>query len=150
MTAKRIDRGPLFLIALSSAICVESYKLGLGTYSSPKPGFFPFLIGILLGGLATATLLAGLFAARPEASRRSPIPVRRMLALTANVLAYPFLLDKAGFIISTAILIGFLLKVLEAKSWWVTVCVAIGVSVITQFFFKGVLRVQLPQGFLVF
>jgi hypothetical protein len=150
MTKKRIDRGLLFLIALSSAICVESYKLGLGTYGSPKPGFFPFLLGILLGGLATATLLASLFAARPAASRKRPIPMRRMLALTANVLAYPFLLDRVGFSISTAILIAFLLKVLEAKSWWITVSVAIGVSFITHFFFKGVLRVQLPQGFLVF
>jgi putative tricarboxylic transport membrane protein len=145
---KKIDKGLLFFIAFSCVICVESYKLGLGTYSSPMAGFFPFLVGILLGGLATIALFSAIFMPGSSDKYEIIIPVKRILPLSLAVLAYALLLDKLGFVISTFILVAFLLRVLEGKSWWITISVAIAVSFFTQFFFKGFLRVQLPQGFL--
>jgi len=149
-TKTKVDRGLLFIILVSLIICVESYKLGLGTFSLPKSGFFPFVVGISLGGLATVSLLASLFSTGVTKTHKISIPMKRMLPLTLSILAYSFLLDKLGFITSTSILIVFLVKVLENKSWWITVPVGIGVSLFTHFIFKGLFRVQLPPGFMGF
>ncbi len=46
------QRSSLFWLAAGLAIAVYSRKYGLGTLSSPGPGFLPFLTGLAIAGLA--------------------------------------------------------------------------------------------------
>jgi putative tricarboxylic transport membrane protein len=49
----------LFLTALSIGACVKAYRLGLGSGSSPGPGFIPLAIAALLGLMSICLCLRG-------------------------------------------------------------------------------------------
>ena len=46
------QRSSLFWLVIGLAIALYSMKYGLGKFSSPGPGFMPFLSGLILAGLA--------------------------------------------------------------------------------------------------
>ena len=144
---RRINLVLLVLIFLSVAICVESYRLGMGTFNKPGSGLFPFITGLLIGVLSTVRQFS------PGEQNRIPnvsAPLNRMLLMAAALFVYAFLLDKIGFILSTILLIVFFLRVIEAKSWIVTALIAIPTPFCTYLVFKVLLRVQMPIGFIGF
>ncbi len=144
---RRVNLFLLILIFLSVAICVESYRLGMGTFNKPGSGLFPFITGLLIGVLATVRQLSvGEQNRIPNVSA----PPNRVLSLAAALFVYAFLLDKIGFILSTILLIVFFLRVIEAKSWIVTALIAILTPFCTYLVFKILLRVQMPIGFIGF
>ena len=146
---KTTDISLIFFILFSAAICVESYKLGLGSFNAPNPGLFPFLISIMLGVLATFRLLVSLFLGIANVPKIST-PLKRIFPLMASFFAYPILTNELGFVIPTFLLVVFLLKVIEAKSWRVTIVVSVGLVFFTYLIFKILLGIQLPRGFIGF
>jgi putative tricarboxylic transport membrane protein len=147
---RRLDTSLIFFICLSIAICVESYKLGIGTVGKPRSGFFPFLMGGSIGVLATTLQLVRIFTKRVTANLNLSVPYKRILPLMASLFVYVFLLDLLGFVIPTFFLVLFFLKAIESLSWKVTGVVAIGIASLTYFIFSFLLRVQLPRGFMGF
>ena len=130
-------------------MCVESYKLGLGSFNAPKVGLFPFLLSIVLGVLATFRLLTSLFLGIDNVPKIF-IPVKRIFPLMAAFFIYPILADKLGFVIPTFLLVFFLFKVIEAKSLRVTIVVSVGLVFFTYLIFKILLGIQLPRGIIGF
>ena len=133
---KKIDVSLIFFIILSVAICIESYKLEIGTFSAAKAGTFPFFAGLILGILSVAQLL---FDFLPQ-----------KVCHTIKILAYTLLMDKLGFFITTLFFIAFLLKVIESKSWLVVTLVAVSITLFTHLVFKVWLDVPLPKGVIGF
>jgi hypothetical protein len=56
--------------------------------------------------------------------------------------------EWAGFLVSTALFIGFLLLSIEAKKWYVVVSIALASSGLTYLLFEIILQTRLPRGFL--
>jgi hypothetical protein len=50
-------RTGLFFILFSLYVCIESWRLGVGSFFRPGAGFFPFYSGALLGVLSLALAL---------------------------------------------------------------------------------------------
>jgi len=46
-----------FSLILGVSICIESYRVSLGDFHNPGPGFFPFLIGLSIAALSLALLV---------------------------------------------------------------------------------------------
>ena len=46
-----------FCLILGVSICIESYRVSLGDFHNPGPGFFPFLIGLAIAVLSSALLV---------------------------------------------------------------------------------------------
>ena len=67
-----------------------------------------------------------------------------------NLLSLKTALEKAGFMISTFLLIFLLLKTIEAKRWFVATFVGIAASLGTYAMFELWLHVRLPKGILGF
>jgi putative tricarboxylic transport membrane protein len=148
--AKRIDKSLFFFILLSAVICFESLKLGLGTFSNPAPGLFPFLTGAILGGLSVIWLVINLLPGAHWEGIKISISWRRVVPMLGGLFLYSILLEFLGFFLATFLLIISLLKGIERRSWVSSGLVALGISIFSYVVFRIWLRVQLPEGFLGF
>lgn len=145
---KRYDRiTSLVCIAVAVAICFQSYRLSLGSWRSPGPGFFSFWTGVLLGGISIIVYLKARLSKSQEEASWFPRKRWRVLVLVLSALfAYALLLEVLGFLMTTFLLLLFLFKVIEPERW----IVAIGGSLLTTLcsyaLFALWLQVQLPKG----
>jgi putative tricarboxylic transport membrane protein len=101
-------------------IAFEGYRLELGAFYDPKPGFFVFWAGIILSSLSMALLLQTFFSPKEEdrilwKGVRWSKGVRLMASLFVYALVFPWL----GFISSSLLLLLFLFKGLQPMSWQV-------------------------------
>jgi putative tricarboxylic transport membrane protein len=147
---KKIDGSLIFFILASGAICVESYKLGLGTFNQPLPGFFPFITGAVLGILSAVQLWLNLSYSGKMEWMKISIAWRRVLSLFGALLAYAFIMEFLGFSLSTFLFVLFLIKGIEGKPWLTAGSAALGVAVFMHVVFRVWLQVQLPPGWVGF
>jgi Na+-transporting NADH:ubiquinone oxidoreductase subunit NqrB len=148
--AKRIDKSLFFFILLSAVICFESFKLGLGTFSNPASGLFPFLTGAILGSLSVIWLVINLLPGAHWEGIKISISWRRVVPMLGGLFLYSILFEFLGFFLATFLLIISLLKGIERRSWVSSGLVALGISIFSYVVFRIWLRVQLPEGFFGF
>ncbi len=129
---------------------MESYPLGIGSLGAPLPGFFPFLTGILLGGISGSKLLTSLWSTKVGERLEIQIVWRRVLPLLGGFLGYILVMDVVGFSLATFLFVFLVLQKIEAKPWWVAALAAGGISSSLYFTFRVFLQVQLPDGFMGF
>jgi len=143
----RADRwsGPA-LFVLSLYVFFESWRLGLGTYFRPGPGFFPFYSGLLLGALALILTFRA-FRGAPERAEAwgEWIP---MLLVSLAMLGFALLLNRLGFLVTAFLFIGFLLRGIERRGWIISLGVAAVTALAAHALFDLWLRAQLPAGIL--
>jgi hypothetical protein len=120
----------------------------LGTARNPGAGFLPLLVG--LGLLVCSCLYLYQVARQPRAAfeEEEPVKERQILlpaGIAAVVLVYPFLLRHLYFILTTALCLLVLLRLLRFKGWTFSLLAAIAVTIVTYllFFRAGVI---LPSG----
>jgi putative tricarboxylic transport membrane protein len=150
---QKLDRfSSLFWIGLSLVIAIHSYRLGIGSVGNPGPGFIFFYAALFIA-LMAILLLVGSWTKREEeagAGVFENVHWVKVLLPFAYILLYALALEKAGFIISTFLLIFLLLKTIEAKGWPVAIFVGLTASLGTYAMFELWLRVRLPKGILGF
>lgn len=147
--------GSLFWAAVGGAFSVGALKYRLFKGAVPGAGFLPFLAGVILVALALALFISAVrsrgnkagmasnerFFAHPESWKKV------LLALTA-LLAYWVVLEHLGFLITTYLLLLFLLRVIEPQKWLVAVATALVATTFSYALFNLWLKVQLPKGIL--
>lgn len=136
------------VMAFSAFIAWESWN-NLEYYTSlgPGAGFFPFWLGVGLGGLGLAWLIqVSRPAGRPPEGAFLPdrAGVTRILALVAAVLAVAGVMNLLGFQVSMFVFLVFTLLVLGKQPLWLTGVIALLGSVGIFRLFGGYLDVQLP------
>src|SRR3990172_7080625 len=86
----------LFFALFSLYICVESVRLGLGTYQRPGPGFVPFCAGTILGVLSLAPMFVALFG---RTQTQEPWHNRgQILMVFLSMLVFTLLIEWLGFV----------------------------------------------------
>jgi putative tricarboxylic transport membrane protein len=141
----------VILFALAIAAIGYGSKMPFGKLSSPQAGFFPVLIAILLAVLSLI-LLGQTLKRRPE--KQTPVPPNpawggRPLFLTIGVLfAFTLFFEYLGYLISTFLLMAFLLGAIGSKKWWVMFLVAFFTTMISYLLFGVLLNTPLPSGLL--
>jgi len=150
---QKLDRfSGLFWVILSLVIAIHSHRLGVGSVSNPGPGFIFFYAALFIG-LMAMLLLVGSWTGKEEeagAGVFENVHWVKVLLPFAYILLYALALEKAGFIISTFLLIFLLLKTIEAKRWSVAAFVGIAASLGTYTIFELWLHVRLSKGVLGF
>lgn len=146
------QRSSLFWLAAGLAIALYSGNYGLGSFSSPGPGFLPFLTGLAIAGLALVVFLQQLSSRSREKMtdlwRRGNWPNVSMVmgALVLYTLLFQFL----GFLLDTFWLIAFLLRVMEPMGWKKCLTGAVAASGGAYLVFQIWLKAQLQAGVLGF
>jgi putative tricarboxylic transport membrane protein len=134
---------------LGLAVCLGSLKYRLGTPASPGTGFMPFLTGAAMCffsgiGLIQATLR------RRRGEKWFPllrgVAWRNALVILVSLLAYVLLLKIMGFVITTAVFIAFLLRVISPQRWSVVFVTSVLTAFASYLLFDVWLKAQLPKG----
>jgi putative tricarboxylic transport membrane protein len=138
--------GGLALCALSVAAGIGSVSLRIGSPTEPQSGFFPFAGSMLLFVFSLVIILQGLWGPRKE--RDTGGEIRRPAALVLVMIALVAALNPLGYVVSTFIASGFILRIMGVKSWRKLVITGLCLSVGTYILFDKLLGVDLPVGFL--
>jgi putative tricarboxylic transport membrane protein len=140
----------VFWLLFSIYIAVESYRLDLGDWHDPGPGYFPFGAALLFGSMALVVFIKSLKKASDFKALFVPgEKVRRLnviLVLIAMVL-YTVLLDRVGFALCTFLIIVFFIKVVALQRWAKSLLMALGMAVGSYLLFNVFLKAPLPRGF---
>jgi hypothetical protein len=135
------------IVATSIAIFLylSARDLPFGTVSAPDSGFFPKILSVLLAVLGLAMML------RPTAGEHQHNRfTRRSWAVPLGavvLLAYAALLNRVGFVLSTILVLFFLMTAYGRLRWIVALAASVSAVIICYLGFTE-LGVPLPQGIL--
>jgi len=136
--------GALVAVAIGIAGVVLSLDYGLGSLRSPGPGLWPFVISVVITGMALAVLVVGRRLDDSEAfTRASVLPVAGVVTFIGLALLMPVI----GFEIPSLLLCAVWLRFLGGETWRSTVVVSIGTVAAFYFLFLYGLRIPLPHLF---
>ena len=135
------------------AVVYGSYKLGPGTLRHPGPGFLTFWSGFIFCFLSVLVFLrAGIVSGKEETKTVKQLweglnwSKAGIVALA--ILLYALTFTYLGFLISTILLLLFLLRALEPGNWKTAIVGATLASFVSFIVFDLWLLVQLPHWFL--
>jgi putative tricarboxylic transport membrane protein len=132
------------LIGFGSFIIYQALSLPYSSEFGPGPGFFPRWVGI--GIVVCSVVMLCAYALREDAGmERVRIAARALGAWSAFVVALIFL-PLLGFGLSLGLLTAFLILVLDRRSPWTALAVALGLSFGFHLIFVVALGVSLPVG----
>ncbi len=137
---------PLVLLTLALAMGIAAHRLGLGSLSSPGPGFFPFLNAVGLGLTALVLVVQAHHRARRDGESGSPWPM--VLGLTAGIAAYGILVDHLGFPLMSFLFLLLCWVVVAREPLWRSVMLAAVTAAAAYLLFDRLLGVRLPRGLL--
>ena len=141
----------LFWILLGGAITISSFFYGVGSFSTPGPGFITFLAGAFL------TILSALLFFSSARSKGGGESVRSLwegrqtgkaFYILALLVAYMFLVTPLGFFLSTFLLLVLLFRVQATYSLRIVIFLSAASTVASIIVFDVWLGVQLPRGFM--
>ncbi len=125
----------------------------IGAWNEPGPGFLPFWGGMVLAVMSGALLLHTFWGKLPPITQSffpRPDSWKRVAATFAALIVYNLLLTPLGFMLTTFLFIGFLVRFIFPQTWTRTL-VAAGLSALAaRLLFINFLETQLPRGFLGF
>ena len=136
------------MFIFSVAVMVGGGRMPPSNTFGPGAGFLPFWLGVAMAILAVILLVS---ATREPAMAGGPSPFptgRPVIAILETVVAlaaFILLLEPLGFLLATALLTAFLLKVVEREGWATTLVVAVANAAGLYIVFKILLGVSLPK-----
>jgi putative tricarboxylic transport membrane protein len=135
----------LFFLAVGIVFMIGAVKLKVGVPTEPRPGFFPFIDGIILTGLSILFLIEawGGKSGETRAFGKMGGPVLVVLTLVLYVAT----IETLGYVITTTILSAVVLNVMETKPR-VLVLMSLILAVASYLLFDRLLGVTLPRGLL--
>jgi len=141
---------PVVFLLLSAWICVEAVQVPLGSFRMPGAGFFPLGLGLTLGVLSI--VLLGMNLRRPADGVTFLGPPKRseVLYLVGSLVAAVWLFERAGFVITMALFVAVVLRVLGRMSWVKVVVLGMVSSLTAYVVFSRLLLIALPSGVLPF
>jgi hypothetical protein len=151
MNKDQASSGFFFFIGLAIALGAVRYKLG--TFSAPDSGLMPFLVGLAISFLAVIGFIHATLERRQGTGWVSPLKQvgwERVLIVLAALAGYILLVKTLGFLICTALFIGFLLRAVVPQRWSTVLAVALITALVSYGIFQVWLKAQLPGGILGF
>ena len=124
---------------------IGAVKLKIGVPTEPRPGFFPFIDGIILIALSTLFLIRAWGGRAGESYTFGKMGGPILVVLT--LILYVATLESLGYVITTTILSAVVLKVMETKPR-ILVLVSLILAVVSYLLFDRLLGVTLPRGLL--
>jgi putative tricarboxylic transport membrane protein len=148
----RADRiSGIFWLFFSGFICIESYRLGLGSLHQPGPGFLFFWTASAMGILSIAVIIRAWTAKKttePESHIFAKGNALKVIFVLLALFLYAFFMEALGFIPITLLLFVFLLGIIEKKGWAFAILVSVVVTGVSYLVFEVWLKSQLPEGLL--
>ncbi len=147
---RRWDRiASVVLLVCGGLLAFGALKLDRGDFNQPGPGFLP------LGGAGLLILLSLAYAVssfrRAPDGEESPWPKlnrARLVVVMTSLALYCAVLESAGFILSTFVLMAVLFAVADPERWVAGLVKAALSTAVAYVVFEKLLMVQFPAGLL--
>jgi len=147
---KKYDRTCSILgIIFGATVVVLASAMPMGRISKPGPGFMPFWVGSILILLSILLWVSsGLGKNHSEKVQFLSGEGRwaSVIWTAGALLAFGFLVEPLGFILSSLVLLFFLFRFIGNQRWGIVVLATVLVTVAAYGLFKVGLKVQLPRG----
>ncbi len=137
--------GGLFWLALGAFVTWSGSDLGLGQLRDPGSGFFLFYLGLMMMGLSLA-IITNAFREPGEsvAALWSGTRWMRVSAVVVLLLAYGFLFEPVGFLITSTVLLLVLMIFVDRVDLRAAIPLSILVPLGCWYVITHVLKIQLP------
>ncbi len=148
MKSRDVASGAFWLL-VGAFVTWSGWDLELGSMHDPGSGFILFWIGIAMMALSVAVVVLALAkrpGGPPEVSPWADVSWGRVIAVLVALVAYGWLLERLGFVLTTTIVMVFLFKAVEPQRWWIAAAGAVASAVVGYVVFKVWLGAQLPAG----
>lgn len=138
------------LIFLAGAIVIyDAARLGFGWQEvhGPRPGYFPFYIGLLMCAASLVNAVRALMV--PSAQDKAFVEVGQLklvLSVLVPTAIYALLVTWIGVYVSSVLFIGFFMRWLGKYDWWKLAAVSLGTVVVFYVVFEKWFKVPLPKG----
>jgi putative tricarboxylic transport membrane protein len=124
-------------------------RLGFGWQEvhGPRPGYFPFYIGLLICISAVVNCVRALLVA-PDKNKTFVHVGQLKLVLTVLIptAIYAFLVTWIGIYVSSILFIGFFMRWLGKYAWWKVAVVSVLTVAVFYVVFEMWFKVPLPKG----
>jgi putative tricarboxylic transport membrane protein len=136
----------LFWIALGILVCYGATRLGLGSVTEPGSGFIFFWSGLILVILSLMALAESLRSTEEIVQETGEMNWVKIALVLLSLVLYAFFLERLGFVVSTFVLLSFLLGLIEGTNWVRSFGLA-GAAALGSFaIFELWLKIRLPKG----
>lgn len=131
------------------SVAWASVGYGLGTLAAPGSGFITFLAG---SGICFFSFIGLLDATLRKQKGIGWQPIvkdlrwEKALLVLGALTGYALLLSRLGFMICTALFVGFMLRVVKPQGWPVVITGGVLAALGTYAIFELWLKAQLPRG----
>ena len=138
----------LFLL-LGALVIVDSLRLGIGWQEvhGPRPGYFPFYVGLIICVSAAITIVRALLM---RVERNTTFVEVGQLKLVLTVLVptaiYAAVIGWIGIYVSSILFTAFFMRWLGKYRWWKVAAVSIGTAIVLYLIFELWFKVPLPKG----
>ncbi|GIF62768.1 membrane protein [Asanoa ishikariensis] len=133
--------GGIFVL-IGGAFVVGSLGYSLGTPLRMGPGYFPLLVGAVMGALGLAIVVKGLVAG--EVITLTAVPWRAVAAIVIAVVFFGFTVRRLGFV-PTSFVTALLTTLASSRvrPWW-ALAVAAGLTLGATLIFVVALQLRIP------
>ncbi|OGP69205.1 MAG: hypothetical protein A2170_09585 [Deltaproteobacteria bacterium RBG_13_53_10] len=142
----------LILFVFALLFFLQSIQYRLGSLTNPEPGFFPAILGSILGLLSLALVVIKVRQKTGQKERaENPwigLKWSKTVYISVSLLLYVVFFSAAGFLLSTFVLMEFLFVFGNPKKWMLGSLGAFLSSGISYVIFRILLDIQLPSGFI--
>jgi putative tricarboxylic transport membrane protein len=137
-------------IGLGIFVMIFSYYLELGSFSSPKSGLMSFLLGAILILLSLCSLVISFLKEKVnegvQKERWGSTSHRKIGLVLIALLAYAFILERLGFVITTWVFLFMLFRSMGNR--WITTFIASTLTVLATYSLFTYFGVRFPPGIL--
>ena len=134
---------------LGALVIADSLRLGVGWQEvhGPRPGYFPFYVGLIICVSAVITFVRALLL-RAEGDKTFVQVGQLKLVLTVLIptAIYAALIGWIGIYVSSILFIGFFMRWLGKYAWWKVAAVSLGSAIVFYLIFEAWFKVPLPKG----
>jgi putative tricarboxylic transport membrane protein len=137
-----------FFLAIGLLVIYDSVRLGIGwADDGPRPGYFPFYLGVLISVSALINAVRG--ALVPKAKDKGFVEVgqlKMVLTVLVPTAIYVFAVTWIGIYVASIAFIAFFMRWLGKYAWWKVATVSVGTIVAFYVIFEIWFQVPLPKG----
>jgi hypothetical protein len=133
----------LMFLFFGAAAMVLSRGLSIGTAAKMGPGYFPFVLGLLLAALGAVLLWRSLLPAKDRESWPS-LQLKPLAIVLLSVFLFSQILKPFGLLLSTALLVVMVSKASHESRWREALANAAVLVVIVLAVFVYFLKFQIP------
>ena len=136
----------LFWVAVGLLTCYGASRLGLGSVGEPGAGFIFFWSGLILVILSLIVFADAIRSPEETVPEMGEMNWAKIALVLLSLLLYAFFLERLGFVLTTFVLMSFLLGCIEGTNWIRSLGVAGAAALASYAIFELWLKIRLPKG----